>query len=213
MAAIASLCVPILVLGSIYGGIATPTEAAAVACLLAVILGLIHRELNWRKFLDSLIKTAANVGVIFFLIATAIFLSAMFSYFNIPQELTRGMISTGLDPVPFLFMTCLLTLILGCFIEAVPMIYITLPILFPMTVALNIDPLFFGVLCIVMGGAGQVTPPVGVGLYTAASTAGVTPQKVLREALPFFLTWIVVGLIFIFLPILSTWLPGLMYSK
>ena len=213
VSAIPSLCVPLVVLGGIYGGIVTPTEAAAIACAAGVILGLIHRELTWQKFEQSLVKTATAVGVIFFLIATAVFLSAMFSYYNIPQNLTTWMLGTALSPIAFLFMMMLLVLILGTFIEAVPMAYITLPIVFPMAVALNINPLFFGVLTTLVGGAGQVTPPVGVGLYTAAATAGAPPQKVLREAIPFFATWVIVGLVFIFFPILSTWLPGLMTGK
>jgi C4-dicarboxylate transporter DctM subunit len=211
--AIPSLCVPLVVLGGIYGGIVTPTEAAAVACAAGVILGLLHRELTWKKFKESLVRTAYGVGVIFFLIATAIFLSAMFSYYNIPQILTASILGTSLDPIAFLFMMNMLTLILGTFIEAVPMAYITLPIIFPMAAALNINPLFFGVLTTLVGGAGQVTPPVGVGLYTAASVAEVSPQKVMREAIPFFITWILVSMVFIFFPILTTWLPGLMAAK
>jgi len=163
--------------------------------------------------MDSLIKTAYAVGTIFLLIATAIFLSAMFSYFRIPQNLTTWMMGTGLDPVGFLFMATILAIILGTFIEAVPMAYITLPILFPMAVALNINPLFYGVLSNIAAGAGQVTPPVGVGLYTAAATAGARTQEVIKESLPFFAIWVIIGFIFIFFPDICTWLPNLMAGK
>lgn len=208
--ALPSLCVPIVVLGVIYGGIATPTEAAAVACAAGVILGLIHRQLTWQSLMDSFIKTAYAVGIIFILIATAIFLSSMFSYYKIPQNLTTWMMGTGLNPVMFLFMASVLALILGTFIEAVPMAYITLPILFPMAAALNINPLFYGVLSTVFAGGGQITPPVGVGLYTAAATSGAPTQDVLKEAMPFFITWVVVGCILIFFPGLCSWLPAIM---
>jgi len=195
--ALPSLCVPVIVLGVIYGGIATPTEAAAVACVAGVILGLIHRQLTWQSLMDSFIKTAYAVGIIFILIATAIFLSAMFSYYKMPQNLTTWMMGTGLNPVMFLFMASLLALILGTFIEAVPMAYITLPILFPMAAALNINPLFYGVLSNVFAD-------------TAASTSGARTQDVLKEAMPFFITWVVFGFILIFFPGLCSWLPNLM---
>jgi len=211
--AIPSLCVPLVVLGVIYGGIATPTEAAAIACVAGIILGLIYHELTWQKLRQSIVKTAMSIGMIFFIIATAVFLSVMFSYYNIPQTLTTWMLGAKLSPIAFLFMAMLLCLILGTFIEGVPMSYITIPIVFPMAVALNINPLFFGVLLTLGGGAGQITPPVAVGLYTAASVAGLPSQKILREAIPFFATWVIVSLVYIFFPVLSTWLPGLMAGK
>lgn len=207
--AIPSLCVPVVVLGGIYGGIFTPTEAAAVACAVALILGLIYRQLTWKSFMDSLARAARGIGLIFLLISTAIFLAAMFSYFEIPQAITTWVLSAGLSPIAFLLMTKVLVLVLGTFIEAVPMSYISLPITFPVAVALNIDPLQFGVLCMIGGGAGQVTPPVGVGLYTASAVSGSPIQEVLKEAIPFWLTWVLFALVFIFVPSFSTFLPGL----
>lgn len=88
-----------------------------------------------------------------------------------------------------------------------------LPILFPMSVALNINPLFYGVLSNIAAGARQVTPPVGVGLYTAAATAGTRTQEVLKECLPFFAIWVIMGFVFIFFPDIFTWLPDLMSGK
>jgi C4-dicarboxylate transporter DctM subunit len=207
-----ALFMPVVILGGIYGGIFTPTEAAAVACIYAaVVSGFIHRELDWSKIWKALESTALTTAVIFAIIAASSFLSVILAYTRIPQEITQWCLKMGVSPVTLLLAIAVATLILGTFLEAVPNMYVTIPLVFPVALALKLDLMQLYVVAGVFIGIGLLTPPVCVGAYTAAAVAQESPQNVLRKLYPtFVLVLIGCGALYIFVPAFSTWLPDIL---
>ncbi len=207
-----ALLMPVVILGGIYGGIFTPTEAAAVACLYAaVVSGLIHGELGWSKIWKALESTALTTSVIFAIIAASSFLSVILAYTRIPQQIAQWCLQMGVGPMSLLLAVALASLILGTFLEAVPNMYVMIPLVFPIALALKLDLMQLYVVAGVFIGIGLLTPPVCVGAYTAAAVAQVSPQKVLRELYPTFVLVLVgCGLLYIFVPAFSNWLPDLL---
>jgi len=206
----AALLTPVIILGGIYSGLLTPTESAAVAGIWAVLVGfLIYRELNLKNLWTALKATAATTSMIFAIIAMASFLSMALTYTRFPHKLIEAVVGLGVTPIPFLIACGAVVLILGTFIEVVPIMYLTLPIFAPIAVALEIDLLHLMVVFTGFVGLGLLTPPVCVGAYTAAAIAEEASHKVIRAIFPlFFLVGIVYGLILILFPGLATWLPG-----
>jgi C4-dicarboxylate transporter DctM subunit len=207
-----ALLMPVVILGGIYSGIFTPTEAAAVACLYAVLVsGLIHRELDWSKIWKALESTALTTSVIFAIIAASSFLSVILAYTRVPQQIAQWCLHMGIGPMSLLLAVSLASLILGTFLEAVPNMYITIPMIFPVALALKLDLMQLYVAAGVFIGIGLLTPPVCVGAYTASAVAQASPQKVLRQLYPtFVLVLIGCGLLYIFVPAFSNWLPNLL---
>jgi tripartite ATP-independent transporter DctM subunit len=207
-----ALLMPVVILGGIYSGIFTPTEAAAVACLYAaVVSGLIHGELGWSKIWKALESTALTTSVIFAIIAASSFLSVILAYTRVPQQIAQWCLQMGVGPMSLLLAVALASLILGTFLEAVPNMYVIIPLVFPIALALKLDLMQLYVAAGVFIGIGLLTPPVCVGAYTAAAVAQASPQKVLRELYPtFVLVLIGCGLLYIFVPAFSNWLPTLL---
>jgi tripartite ATP-independent transporter DctM subunit len=206
-----ALMTPILILGGIYSGLLTPTESAAVAGVWAVLVGFfIYRELTLKGLWTALKSTAAITSMIFAIIATATFLSVALTFTRFPHKLIDGILGLGVTPILFMIACGIVVLILGTFIEVVPIMYLTLPIFAPIAVALGIDLLHLMVVFTAFVGLGLLTPPVCVGTYTAAAIAEEPAHNVIRAIFPlFFLVGIIYGLILMIFPWLSTWLPSL----
>ncbi|MFH1758654.1 MAG: TRAP transporter large permease [Pseudomonadota bacterium] len=209
-AAIPTLITPVIILGGIYSGTFTPTEAAAVAAIWAILVGfLIYKELTCNGLWTALKDTAITTSIIFSIIATASFLSVALTYTRFPHKIIASVISLGVTPLLFMFGMGIVVLILGMIIEVVPIMYLTLPIFAPLAMALGINLLHLMVVFTAFVGIGLVTPPVCVGAYTAAAIASEPAHKVIRAIFPlFFLAWIIYALILIFFPFLITWLPS-----
>ncbi len=208
----AALLTPFIILGGIYSGLLTPTEAAAVAGIWALIIGFfVYRELSLKGLWTALKTTAVTTSMIFAIIATASFLSVALTYTRLPHRLIDSVLGFGVTPILYLLACGLIVLILGTFIEVVPIMYLTLPVFAPIAVALGIDLLHLMVVFTAFVGMGLLTPPVCVGAYTAAAVAQESAHLVVRAIFPlFFLVGIVYGLILIYLPGLATWLPDLL---
>jgi tripartite ATP-independent transporter DctM subunit len=206
-----ALMTPVLILGGIYSGLLTPTESAAVAGVWAVLVGFfIYRELTLKGLWTALKSTAVLTSMIFAIIATATFLSVALTYTRFPHKLIDGILGLGVTPILFMIACSVVVLILGTFIEVVPIMYLTLPIFAPIAVALGIDLLHLMVVFTAFVGMGLLTPPVCVGTYTAAAIAEEPAHNVIRAIFPlFFLVGIIYGLILMIFPWLSTWLPSL----
>lgn len=206
-----ALMTPVLILGGIYSGLLTPTESAAVAGVWAVLVGFfIYRELTLKGLWAALKSTAVLTSMIFAIIATATFLSVALTYTRFPHKLIDGILGLGVTPILFMIACSVVVLILGTFIEVVPIMYLTLPIFAPIAVALGIDLLHLMVVFTAFVGMGLLTPPVCVGTYTAAAIAEEPAHNVIRAIFPlFFLVGIIYGLILMIFPWLSTWLPSL----
>ncbi len=209
-AATPALLTPVIILGGIYSGLLTPTESAAVAGVWAVLVGLVwYRELSLEGLWTALKNTAAATSMIFAIIATASFLSVALTYTRFPHRLIEGVLTVGATPLLFMLAVGLIVLILGTIIEVVPIMYLTLPIIAPVAVALEIDLLHLMIVFTAFVGMGLLTPPVCVGAYTAATIAEEPAQSVIQAIFPlFFLVGIVYALIIIVCPWLVTWLPG-----
>lgn len=208
--ALPALIIPVIVLGGIYSGFFTPTEAAAVACVVAVVCGLIYRELTWRRLVEAVRSSLILVGAILILIATATFLSLVFTYARIPHTVTNFVLETGMGPLVFILLALFVWLILGIFMEGVPAMYIGLPIIFVSATVLHVDPWQLAVVTLIGLDLGLTTPPVAVGLYTICKVADVEAPFVIREAAPFWTTMLLGAVLVCFVPSVASWLPNLM---
>lgn len=202
------LPLPVVVLGGIYVGIFTPTEAAAVGAIYSLVITLINRQLTGRILLESLLQTLKTTSMIFLIICGALMFGHVITILRIPQQLIDYISSLGLTSLTFIIFVCILFIFLGDFLEVVSITLISLPILHPVLVAFNVDLIWFGVImCITMEFA-LITPPVGLNLYVIQ---GIIPDadliQVFRGTWPFMLLLLItLVLIFIF-PSLAIWLP------
>lgn len=205
-----ALLTPIIILGGIYSGIFSPTEAAAVATLYSLIIGFfVYKELKIKTLFETLygsMKTTA--GVLLIVAATQAF-GWVLTKEQIPQFIAKWFTSLSNSPTVFLFAVAILLLIAGCFLDPVPAVMIFAPILSPTAKAFNIDPVHFGVVMVVSLCIGLITPPVGMNLFVASSVGNRPVHKIVGYIMPFIIS-VLVGLIVILLiPGISTFLPSL----
>ncbi len=209
--AIPGLFTPIIILGGIYAGLLTPSESAAVAGIWAILIGvLIYRELTFQGILKALHETARITAVIFAIIAMATFLSVVLTYSQAPQKIITYFTEMGGTPLTFWLSVAVICLILGTFVEIVPVFYLTVPIFAVLALSLDQDILHLYVVFVAFAGIGMITPPVCVGVYTAAGVAKESPEKAFREVPLFVGVGIIFGLLMIFFPAAATWLPELL---
>ena len=209
--AIPGLMTPVIILGGIYAGLLSPSESAAVAGVWAILIGaLVHRELTLRGVIEALYETARITAVIFAIIAMATFLSVVLTYSQAPQKLIALFTGMGGTPMAFWLAVAVICLILGTFVEIVPVFYLTVPVFAALAASLGLDVLHLYVVFVAFAGIGMITPPVCVGVYTAAGVAEESPEKAFREVPLFVAVGLVFGAAMIFLPGAATWLPGLL---
>ena len=203
-----ALFMPILLLGCIYSGVTTPTEAAALAAGYALAISvLLYRSLNPKELYDALrvsSKTSISIGM---LIAGAIVFNYVVTLENIPNSLAALLARWDLSPIAFLLLVNAILLILGCLLEGTTILLIVVPVFIPTAKALGIDLVHFGVVVVVNIMIGLVTPPYGLLLFIMSNISGSPIKDIVRDALP-FLFWMVVSLVLItFIPELVLWLP------
>lgn len=203
-----ALFMPILLLGCIYSGVTTPTEAAALAAGYALAISvLLYRSLNPKELYEALrvsSKTSISIGM---LIAGAIVFNYVVTLENIPNSLAALLARWDLSPIAFLLLVNAILLILGCLLEGTTILLIVVPVFIPTAKALGIDLVHFGVVVVVNIMIGLVTPPYGLLLFIMSNISGSPIKDIVRDALP-FLFWMVVSLVLItFIPELVLWLP------
>ena len=208
--AVWAILVPVIILGGIYGGIFTPTEAAAVAVIYGFIAGkFIYKELTWAKFKDAVMGSCQTVGNVLVIVGTATTLGRVFTVENLPAILADSIGAIGSEFVVLLIINILL-LITGCLIEACAAIMILAPILLPLVVPFGINPIHFGLLMTLNLGIGMITPPVGCNLFVAAGLAEDTDfLKIVKGVLPMLLVMIVSLMLVTYIPDISLGLPKL----
>ena len=213
LAALPALGMPVVILGGLYGGLFTPTEAAAAACGYALLYGILSRG---RQFLRELLPTAARslnlTAVILFLVGSVGVFQFLAANLYWPQKITEAIVSWGLTPLGFIFAFMGVLLILGCLVDGVAMVLLTVPVVFPVAMALKIDPIHLGVMITLNVETGVVTPPVGLNLFAVSGTSKIPLTQVLKGTIPFFLGDVAVLLLVIFFPDLATWLPNLLIT-
>lgn len=192
--ALPALLVPVIAVGSILAGIATPTEAAAVSSFAAILIGAgVYRELRFRDIPAALLRAARGAGQVLFLVACAQLLGWVLTYSNLPALTAATLQDLTSSPLGFLLLLNILLLLLGMIMEPIPAIILTAPVLLPVaTDVYGIDPVAFGVICCVNLTLGLLTPPVGAGLYTTALLTETRPLRLARLLLPFFAAVLVI---------------------
>ncbi len=199
---------PVVILGGMFSGFFTPTEAAAVACLYALFLGfVVYRTLEWKHIGPILIDTAETTGVVMVLVMAAASLGWCISISRLPQALTPMLLATIESPIIFLLLVNLFLLVVGCFMEALAAMLILIPILAPAAISYGIDPVQFGVIVVLNLIIGTVTPPVGVVLFVVTRMAEISFETLARAILPWLIPLMTVLLAITLWPPLTTWLP------
>jgi C4-dicarboxylate transporter DctM subunit len=198
----------VLVMGGIYSGIFTPTEAAAMSAVYAFIIAVfVYRDLPMREVPRVLLDSANMSAMLLYIITNAVLFSFILTYENIPQALAQWLVDTGLGPIGFLVVVNLLLLLAGNIMEPSSIILITAPILFPVAMALGIDPIHFGVMVVVNMEIGMITPPVGLNLYVASGISRLGMTETTIACFPWLLTMLIFLMIVTYWPPLSLWLP------
>lgn len=206
--AIPSLLLPIIVLGGIYGGVFTPTEAAAVGCVYAFLAGIfIYRGLTKDSIKKSLFSSMMTTCTIYVILAGCDIFSKAMASALIPKTIAAWIAAMGFTPIILLLAVSLMYLAFGCIIDPVPILFLTIPTIFPAIVGIGIDPVFFCPFTVSWMMVAQVTPPFGVSLFALSSHFKVPIATVVHGALPFLFGLIISTLIITFFPILSLWLP------
>lgn len=204
------LVIPALVLGSILGGIATPTEAAIVGVLSVTFVGsVIYRELSPKAFAEQVLRTLETTATIFFIVATAMAFARVLTLYGAAAALAAWVTGLTDDPLVFLLGINVVYLLLGCFIDGVPVILVLVPLLMPTVVALGIDPVHFGVITVFNVLIGLITPPYGLTMYLVCRMAGISLVEFWRYVWPIFMVLVLTLLLTTLFPPIVTTLPNL----
>ena len=209
--AIWALIVPVIILGGIYLGVFTPTEAAGVAVIYALIISLyIYRNLKWSDMSDILRRSALTSVVCLVMVVMASSFGRLLTLQRVPVDLANLIISISDNAIVVLLLINIMLLIAGMFMETIALIIILTPILLPIVVQVGVDPIHFGVIMTVNLAIGFCTPPLGANLFIATGVAEVKLEDLIRKIIPFLLAMIVMLMVVTYVPALSTWLPSLM---
>lgn len=198
------------VIASIYGGIATATEAAAGGVLGSLILAAWSRTLSFRMLTDSLMSATQLSCMIFLILSGAAFLTTSFAYLGIPATVAGWVAGMDLHPYMLMLALCVLYIILGCFIEGISMIVLTTAVVLPLVSQAGFDLLWFGIFVIIVVEAAQITPPLGFNLFVIQGLTGQNILRVARSALPFFFLLILGAMLITVFPQIALWLPSTM---
>ncbi|MBC7164442.1 MAG: TRAP transporter large permease [Roseovarius sp.] len=205
-----ALLVPVLILGGIYGGIFTPTEASAVGVIYGLFIGLfVYRELKIADIRHIFATSALTSATIMLIVGAATIFGRVLAIERIPVMMADMITEMIENPLMILLMINVLLLIIGTFMETLAAIIILTPILLPVVVAAGVDPVHFGIVMIANLAIGMVTPPVGVNLFVASRVGEIPLERVVRAALPFLVTMLVVLALITYVPLLSLGLPAL----
>jgi tripartite ATP-independent transporter DctM subunit len=202
------LMMPVVLMYGIYGGITTPTEAAAVAAFYALVISIIvYRSVNAREFYLSLLTSAKTTATIGMLIAGALVFNYVVTVENIPRTISAILIGWNLDPITFLIIVNVMLLILGCVLEGTTILLVIVPVLIPTAQALGIDMVHLGVVVIINIMLGLITPPYGLLLFIMTKISGSPMRNLVADVMPFLLGLLVALMVFTFVPDIVLWLP------
>ncbi len=198
------------VIGSIYLGIATATEAAAGGVIGALVLAAWTRSLSRKMFFESLLSATTLSCMIFFILAGAAFLTTSLAYTGLPRALAGWIGAMDLNPYALIAALCVLYIVLGCFIEGISMIVLTATVVLPLVSAVGFDLVWFGIFIIIVVEMAQITPPLGFNLFVIQGLTGLNIFTVARAALPFFMLLLTGAVLLTLFPEIATWLPSTM---
>jgi C4-dicarboxylate transporter, DctM subunit len=196
------------IMGSIYAGVATPTEAASGGCLFALMLCLFWGELTWRQFVDALHRTVQIVGNLLFIIYSAYIYAYAIGVAGVGESVTAWLVGLNLSHFEFFGALFVLYTVLGCLVESIGMIVITVPLLYPVLGKYGIDPIWFGVILVMYVELGQISPPIGINLFVIQSIWDGELGDVVLGTIPFHIIMFVLLFLLTVFPQLSLWLPA-----
>jgi C4-dicarboxylate transporter, DctM subunit len=202
------------VLGGIYSGITTPTEASAVGAAGALVLAAAYKTLTWQVFKDSVMSTVKTSCMVAMIIIGAQILSTALTFSGVSRELSEWVLTLGLSKFEFFLMLVVLYVILGCFVDGISMIYMTLPVLLPIIKVIGFDLIWLGVIITILIELGQITPPVGLNLFTIHGISGGAKfSEVAAGSFPYVFLMLAVIAMLWFWPEIALWLPTTMRGK
>jgi C4-dicarboxylate transporter DctM subunit len=202
----------VIILGGIYGGVFTPTEAAAVAAVYAFVIAVfVYRDIGMRKVPHVLVDAGKVTVMLMFIVANALLFAHVLTTERIPQQIAEIIIGWGMTGWQFLIVVNILLLIAGMFMEPTGIILILAPILFPIATRLGIDPVHLGIIMVVNLEIGMVTPPIGLNLFVTAGITGMSIGQVVRAALPWSLVLLAFLVVITYVPAITLFLPNLLF--
>ncbi len=202
----------VVVMGGMFLGWFTPTQAAAIGAMGSIIIALIQRQLRFKAFAQSLRETLRTACMVMIIVAGAVVFGRFLAITRIPAELAGWLASLPLPGAMIIAMIIVFYLLAGCFVDALGLIMLTIPIFYPVVIGLGFDPIWFGVVIVLVTQMGVISPPVGVCVYVVSGIARDVPlQTVFKGSLPFLLAMVVAAAILILFPGLATFLPRLMH--
>lgn len=208
-----SLMVPVIILGGIYCGVFTPTEAAGISAVYALFVGVaVYREITWKKLFDVCLRSAITCAQVMILVAAATSFAWFLTVARIPQAVTTAIIENVESPWLFILMVNIILLIVGMFMEGIAAIVILAPLFFPIATQMGIDPLHLGIIMVSNLALGNFTPPFGLNLFVAAGVTGLSMSRIIRSVMIFILVSIIGLLVISYVPTISTFLPKLVYG-
>ena len=201
----------VIIMGGIYGGIFTPTEAAAVSAVYAFVIAVwVYKDIKLSDVPRVLLNSAAMSAMLLYIITNAVMFAFILTSEQIPQALSAWIVSMGLGKIGFLLVVNLLLLLIGMVMEPSAIVLIMAPILYPVAVALGVDPVHFGIMLVVNMEIGLITPPVGLNLYVGASISRLGLTEVTRATFPWLLTALLFLMLVTYIPGISLFLPRLL---
>ncbi|SFG12573.1 C4-dicarboxylate transporter, DctM subunit [Desulfotomaculum arcticum] len=206
-----ALLVPVIILGGIYGGIFTPTEAAVVAVVYALLIGkFVYKELDFRRTYEAFKEAALINGATTFMIGLSMSFASYLTMEQIPAQIAQSFLSYTDNKVIILILINLFLLVVGCFVDNISSMIILTPIFLPVVTKYGVDPVHFGLFMTVALATGFVTPPYGANLFVASAVSGVNIERISKQMIPFILVLIICLYLFTFVPAISMYLPGLL---
>ncbi|MGO4886731.1 TRAP transporter large permease [Anaerobacillus sp. MEB173] len=199
-----ALLVPIIILGGIYGGVFTPTEAAVVAVVYGLVAGMVlYRELKIVDLPKVFVDSALTTATVLIIVGTATAFGRLLTVEQIPLQVTNAMMSISENPLIIILLITVLLLIVGCFMDTLAAIIILTPILLPIAVNIGYDPIHFGIIMVVNLAIGFITPPLGVNLFVGSGISGLSIESLSKAIMPFFVAMLITLLFIVFIPQLS----------
>ncbi|MGP4078619.1 TRAP transporter large permease [Pseudalkalibacillus sp. R45] len=202
--ALLALLMPVIILGGIYGGIFTPTEASVVAVVYGLVIGIfVYKQITWSKLREILVSSVVITSTILFIIGTASLFGMVLTRERVPQNIAEMFMASDLSPIMILLLVNLFLLLVGTFMETIAAIIILTPILLPVMTSIGVDPIHFGIIMVANLAIGLVTPPVGIALFVGAQIGKTKFEPLVKAVLPFLIMMLVDILLITFIPQLT----------
>jgi tripartite ATP-independent transporter DctM subunit len=203
----------VVVMGGIYGGVFTATEGASIGAFGAFVFALARRALTWRTLVDVLVESSRTTAMLFGILIGALIFANFVNFTSMPDDLKNFVSQFQLHPMAVIVAICAIYVLLGTAMEELSMILLTVPVLFPLVVHLGFDPIWFGVLVVVVVEIGLISPPVGMNLFVLRTLLPhVSTMTIYRGVAPFVVADVIRLAILIAFPVISTWLPGVLFK-